>query len=99
MASIAFTVTMTDGTTASVTAAVADVDVARLLAWAAATFPVQADADGNPVPQTAQSLVAQWISGAVAETMAKVHRHEQQAAADAAAAAVQPITVTIQAGG
>jgi len=95
MASIAFTVTMTDGTTLTRTAAVADTDVGRLLAWAADRLPQQNDASGNPLPRTTTSLVAQWIDGFVADTFARVHAYETDTAAQQAAAAIVPIGVTL----
>jgi len=105
MASIAFTVTMTDGTQMSKTAQVSDADVGRLINWALGTWSAQVDAqgnvvlpldaNGNPIPRDGAWAVSQWIASTVTQTMTMIHLFEKQQAAQAAAAAVQPIAVTI----
>lgn len=95
MASIAFVVTMTDGTQMTKTASVTDADVARLLAWGMATFPAENDANGVPLARTTPWVVGRWIEATVAETFAKILSYERSEAAKTAQDAVSAIPVSI----
>lgn len=96
MASIAFNVTMTDGTTMTRTAAVSDADVARIIGWAITYYPTELDAAGHPLPKTPQWAVNRWIEAIVASSFAKVAQYERdQAIAAVQATVAAPIAVTI----
>lgn len=110
MASIAFSVTMSDGTTMAKTAAVSDADVGRLLAAFAQRYrpePVQIpavlDGDGKVItPATTEPgvsdgpfLVGKWIEDTVVSAMNYVRGVESSAAAKQASDNVQLIPFTL----
>lgn len=96
MASIAFHVTMTDGTQMSRTASVSDADVGRIIGWALAYYPTEMDAEGQPLPKTPQWAVNRWIEAIVSSSFAKVAAYEEQQALAAAMATIPaPISVAI----
>lgn len=90
MASIDFTVTMTDGTKMTKSAAVSDPDVGRLLAAFATKYPVP-----EGVSPDANFLVGKWIEDTVVTAMSFVQQTEAAHAAAQAQAAVTMIPFTI----
>ena len=90
MASIAFTVTMTDATVISKTATVSDPDVARLLAAFGSRY-----AAPEGVTPDAPWLVGKWIEDTVVTAMNFVKSCESAQAASAAADGVQLIPFTL----
>ena len=94
MASIAFNVTMTDGTTMTRTAAVSDADVARIIGWAISYYPIELDEKGQPLPKSPQWAVNRWIEAIVVSSFAKVAAYEQ-AKTLAQVVIAPPIAVTI----
>lgn len=90
MASIDFSVTMTDGTKMEKSAAVADADVARLLTAFAQRYPAPEGATPD-----GPWLVGKWIEETVVMAMNYVKEREASAAAAAAAANVELIAFTI----
>jgi len=96
MASIAFVVTMTDGSAMTKTAAVSDPDVMRIITWAINYYPTELDANGVALPKTPQWAINRWIEAIVASSFSKVSAFERdQATMAALAVAPAPIAVTI----
>lgn len=87
MATITATMTMTDGTSITRTAAVQDQDVTDLLAVLAAKYGMH---DATP-----QELFNRWYSDHVSDTMNAVNQYRQQQAAAEAIANVAPIAFTL----
>ena len=90
MASIAFTVTMTDATVISKTAAVSDPDVARLLAAFASRYIAP-----EGVTPDASWLVGKWIEDTVVTALNFVKGYESGVASATATADVQMIAFTL----
>jgi len=96
MASIAFVITMTDGTSMTRTASVSDTDVGRIVNWALNYYPTELDENKNPVPKTTQWAINRWIEAVISNSFAKITAYEQSVVAAAAiASAPAPIAVSI----
>lgn len=96
MASIAFVVTMNDGSTMTKTAELSDDQVTRLISWGTATFSNQNDENGKPMERTVSWMLERWIQDVVGSAFVSVHNFEKQMAAEAAANSVELITVDIK---
>lgn len=88
MASITFTVRMTDGTIMEKQATVLDSDVARLINWGKHAFP-----KGDVM--TPSEVVSYWITSCVNEAFDNIYGFERNVAASEAADNVVRINVNI----
>lgn len=90
MASITFSVNMTDGTTMNKVVEVTDQDVGRLLQAFATKYQAQ-----EGVSQDGPFLVGKWIEDTVVTALNFVKQVEQAQAASVAVASVELIPFTI----
>ena len=96
MASIAFTITNTDNTQRTLTAAVSNEQLVDIVTWAVETMSMPNDASGNPVSErTAEWAVNRWIETVVLDAVVAATNHKREKAIAAAAAAVVAPSVTI----
>jgi hypothetical protein len=88
MAAIKITVTMVNGSSMEVNAAISDADVARLLTAMAVKYRM-------PEGETSEWLIRKWTEECVVDALNYTKGFEQQQAAHAAASQIELIPVTI----
>ena len=95
MASITFSVSMTDGSSTQYVAAVSDADAGRVVGWAMAYYPTELDAAGLPIEKTTQWAIKRWVEAVISSSFAKIAAYELQQAT-AAVSVPPPIAVTLK---
>lgn len=97
MASIEFRVLTTSGELIKKTAAVADDDVGRLVAWAVATLSMPNDAKGAPVSErSAEWAIGRWIEIVLSDALAATEQFERTMAVSQVHEKIKPIQIEIK---